>query len=233
MWQQWTEIEVIGIAAHGSRSQLDKDAILKTGPILVALSEFNKQLRTRAHPRLGPGFVHASIIQGGRAESTIPDRSVLTIERRTLPGETVQDIERELDDLLATCRTADPELQATAHNTVVRPAFQIADDHRLTHIVATAATNTFGRPAETTESATGPTPRSSPTRGHQPCCSDPLETDISFTQPDPVVLMLGLLILAISRAQSRDFNRELSVAARLPAYTTNGPSDHLAGWLTN
>jgi acetylornithine deacetylase len=37
----WVEIEVVGKAAHGSRPHLGVDAILKTGPILVALEQLN------------------------------------------------------------------------------------------------------------------------------------------------------------------------------------------------
>jgi acetylornithine deacetylase len=82
----WTEISVAGVAAHGSRPHLGVDAIMKTGPVLTALDDLNGRLRGREHPRLGRGFVHASLIEGGREESTIPDFCTLTIERRTLPG---------------------------------------------------------------------------------------------------------------------------------------------------
>jgi acetylornithine deacetylase/succinyl-diaminopimelate desuccinylase-like protein len=83
----WTEISVTGVAAHGSRPHLGVDAIMKTGPVLTALDDLNERLRGREHPRLGRGFVHASIIHGGHEGSTIPDHCTLTIERRTLPGD--------------------------------------------------------------------------------------------------------------------------------------------------
>jgi len=50
----WTQIHVQGTAAHGSRPQLGVDAIMKTGPLLVALEQLSQQLRTRPHPLLGP-----------------------------------------------------------------------------------------------------------------------------------------------------------------------------------
>jgi len=146
----WIEITVVGVAAHGSRPELGKDAILETGPILVALSELNEQLSGRQHPRLGRGFVHGSIISGGREESTIPDRCTLTVERRTLPGETVQDVEREIAELLASCRVADPELQASSRTTLARPPFEIADDQHIVRTVAGAAASTLGKPAQLT-----------------------------------------------------------------------------------
>jgi acetylornithine deacetylase len=146
----WTEINIVGKAAHGSRPHVGMDAILKAGPILVSLSELNKQLRERQHPRLGNGFLHASIISGGREESTIPDSCVLTIERRTLPGESVEDVERDIAELLASCRTADPDLQVSSRTTLARPPFETADDQLIVQVVADAATKTLGKPAQLT-----------------------------------------------------------------------------------
>ena len=100
----WTEIHVTGKAAHGSRPHLGVDAILKTGPILVALEDLDRRLRRRQHMTLGPGNLHASLIAGGLEESTIPDTCVLTVERRTLPGETTADVEADIAVLLTDCR---------------------------------------------------------------------------------------------------------------------------------
>lgn len=144
----WTEIEVVGVAAHGSRPHLGKDAILKTGPILLALADLNERLSTRKHPRLGHGFVHGSMIHGGREESTIPDQCTLTIERRTLPGETLEDVERDVAELLSRCRTADPQLDVSARTTLSRPTFEVADEEEIVQAVASAATEVLGRPAE-------------------------------------------------------------------------------------
>ncbi|MYU10527.1 ArgE/DapE family deacylase [Streptomyces sp. SID8361] len=120
----WTEIEVTGVAAHGSRPHLGVDAIVRTGPVLVALQELERSLARREHPLLGPGIVHAGLIQGGQEASTIPERCVLTIERRTIPGETVSDVEAEVERLLDRCRTADPALVARSRTLLHRPAME-------------------------------------------------------------------------------------------------------------
>jgi len=144
----WTEIEVVGKAAHGSRPHLGVDAILKGGPVLVALAALDERLRARRHPRLGPGSLHASLISGGREESTIPDRCVLTIERRTLPGETVEQVEHDIEELLAGCRAADPGLVARCRTTLAREPFETGDAAPIVRAVARAATGVLGRPAE-------------------------------------------------------------------------------------
>jgi acetylornithine deacetylase/succinyl-diaminopimelate desuccinylase-like protein len=144
----WTEISVTGVAAHGSRPQLGVDAVMKTGPVLTALDHLNARLRGRAHPRLGQGFVHASLIQGGREESTIPDRCTLTIEWRTLPGETTEDTERDIAALLDRCRAADPALRVSSRTTLARAPFEVTDDEPIVQAVARAAAGATGRPAE-------------------------------------------------------------------------------------
>ncbi|MFI9384552.1 M20/M25/M40 family metallo-hydrolase [Kutzneria sp. NPDC052558] len=132
----WTEIEVVGRAAHGSRPELGVDAIMRTGPVLVALDRLGIALRQHEHPRLGPGALHASLINGGREESTVPDRCVLTIERRTLPGESVADVERDIQDLLASCQADDPALVASHRTTLAREPFETIADSEIVTLLA-------------------------------------------------------------------------------------------------
>ena len=91
------ELETAGVAAHGSRPDLGVDAIAKMGPVLSALEELDGRLQAgRRHPLVGPGSLHASLIEGGQEFSSYPARCVLTGERRTIPGETVEQVELEL-----------------------------------------------------------------------------------------------------------------------------------------
>jgi len=97
------EIETAGVAAHGSRPDLGEDAIVKMGPILVALERLDSRLQAGGrHPLAGTGAIHASVIEGGQEMSSFPARCVLVGERRTIPGETVADVERELYELAGT-----------------------------------------------------------------------------------------------------------------------------------
>ena len=85
----WLEVETLGRAAHGSRPDLGVDAILKMGQVLMELEQLDHDLRSNpTHPLLGSGSLHASIINGGLEKSTYPTRCLLSLERRTLPGET-------------------------------------------------------------------------------------------------------------------------------------------------
>jgi len=135
----WTEVTVTGVAAHGSRPHLGADAILAAGHHLVALDHLDRQLRSRPHPFLGPGNLHASLISGGTGESTIPDRCVFTIERRTLPGETVEHVEADIAQLIEQCRPADPRMTVTARTVLQRPPMQTASDAPIVQALLAAA----------------------------------------------------------------------------------------------
>ena len=84
----WTEVVVGGRAAHGSRWDVGVDAIRHAGLLLAELDRLDAEdLPRHTHPLLGRASVHASTIEGGIGMSTYPDRCVLRLERRTLPGE--------------------------------------------------------------------------------------------------------------------------------------------------
>ncbi len=142
----WSEVEVQGRAAHGSRPHLGVDAIVKTGPILSALGVLDTRLDERSHPLLGRPSVHASLIEGGEELSSYPARCVVGIERRTLPGESAQDVEAELEDLLAVCRANDEALVAGRRTLLVREPFEIPRDAEVVSLVADAVEATLGAP---------------------------------------------------------------------------------------
>jgi acetylornithine deacetylase len=128
------ELETEGVAAHGSRPHLGVDAIAKMGPVLVALKQLDERLQRGAqHPLVGPGSVHASLIEGGQEFSSYPERCIVTGERRTLPGETVADVERDLRALIV------PGTDAEVRTLVARDAFELDPDHELVRIVRSAA----------------------------------------------------------------------------------------------
>ena len=93
----WLEVEVTGRAAHGSRWDIGVDAIRHAGLLLAELDTHDAVvLPTRTHALLGRGSLHASLIEGGIGMSTYPDRCVLKLERRTIPGESADDAVREV-----------------------------------------------------------------------------------------------------------------------------------------
>ena len=93
----WAEVEITGRAAHGSRWDIGVDAIRHAGLLLAALDELDERvLPLTEHPLLGRGSLHASLIAGGAGLSTYPERCVVKLERRTIPGESASTFLAEL-----------------------------------------------------------------------------------------------------------------------------------------
>jgi acetylornithine deacetylase len=131
------EVEVAGRAAHGSRPERGVDAIVRMGRVLVRLEELDRQLQSApAHPLLGTGSVHASVIEGGQELSSYPERCVLLAERRTLPRETTVDAQRELESILEDAGCGDPAFRAAVRVLFARDAYELAADDPFVELVA-------------------------------------------------------------------------------------------------
>jgi acetylornithine deacetylase/succinyl-diaminopimelate desuccinylase family protein len=136
----WMEVEARGRAAHGSRPQEGRDAILRMGRFLGRLERLDRDLQARPpHPILGTASLHASLIDGGRELSSYPDACRLQLERRTVPGEGVAPIDAEVSRILDDLRAEDPEFEATSRLTFARPPYELAADHALPRALGASA----------------------------------------------------------------------------------------------
>ena len=81
----WITATAFGAAAHGSHPERGVNAITSMARLLLRLEEALPDLR---HPLIGGPTVNAALIEGGSAPNVVPDRCVIQIDRRTIPGET-------------------------------------------------------------------------------------------------------------------------------------------------
>jgi acetylornithine deacetylase len=129
---EWVEVETEGRAAHGSRPRDGRDAIVRMGRVLVELEALDGTLQGgRAHALVGPPSLHASLIEGGRELSSYPDRCVLQIERRTIPGEPQGAGAREVAAILQRLADRDPEFRGTSRAMFARPPYEVPSGHEL------------------------------------------------------------------------------------------------------
>jgi acetylornithine deacetylase len=133
----WVDVETVGVAAHGSRPDLGVDAIAAMGEVLVGLSRLGGRLAgTRPHPLLGTGSVHASLIEGGQELSSYPERCLLRLERRTVPGETLAEVEAQIAEIAP---------GAAVRSTFERAPFEVAADAPIVNAVRRHAVAILGR----------------------------------------------------------------------------------------
>lgn len=122
----WIEVETKGRAAHGSRPEDGRDAIMRMGRVIAALEQLSRELGARSpHPLVGTASLHASMIDGGREWSSYPDACRLRLERRTSSGETADTALAEVTSTLQALREADAELEGDARVVFARPPYEI------------------------------------------------------------------------------------------------------------
>lgn len=122
----WIDGIFRGRAAHGSRPEQGIDAILHAGQFLAALVELEVELTAgEPHPLLSFPSFHAGTIQGGSAPSVYPAECSLVLERRTLPGEGIDEAFRPFRDLLDSLRRTVEDLDATLEPGLFRPGTEV------------------------------------------------------------------------------------------------------------
>src|ERR1051326_8870006 len=97
----WLQLETRGKAAHGSQPELGRNAVHQMARIVDLLeTTYAATLRRRRHPLLGTPTISVGTIVGGSQPNIVPDRCGISIDRRTIPGETEAGVRREIRSLL-------------------------------------------------------------------------------------------------------------------------------------
>jgi acetylornithine deacetylase len=144
---EWVEVTTEGVAAHGSRPGEGRDAIIWMGRVLSRLEQLDREIRRRhAHPILGVGSLHASIISGGRELSTYPDHCALQVERRTIVGERDHCALTEIEEILRQLKKEDPEFKASARRLLSRPPYETPGGHELPALIEGAMSRLGRKP---------------------------------------------------------------------------------------
>lgn len=99
------EIKVKGKSVHSGESHLGINAIETSIPLLSALAELKKAVEKRrskieANPETGLTYLtsklNINMIRGGIKENIVPDQCFITIDRRLIPEESLDEAETEI-----------------------------------------------------------------------------------------------------------------------------------------
>src|SRR5215207_866566 len=82
------EVAVRGEAAHSSRPELGRSAIVAAARAVLALQDEHDRLQTEEPlTEVGVGSLNVGLISGGTAGNIVPDLCTFTVGRRVCPGE--------------------------------------------------------------------------------------------------------------------------------------------------
>jgi len=104
-----------GETAHSSTPWRGINAVQKMIPILDNIfSVQQEELKKRTHPKLGFSSVTVTnILARPGALSIVPDECEISIDRRYVPGETLDSIQAEFKELFEKIKKDDPQFDAT------------------------------------------------------------------------------------------------------------------------
>jgi acetylornithine deacetylase/succinyl-diaminopimelate desuccinylase-like protein len=129
-------ITIEGRAAHSSRSELGENALEAAARLILAIAEHDAALRAgQGHPLLGHARATVVMLKGGESHSAVPGQALLTVDRRTLPGEDEFVVRAEMEALLADVGVRGavgvpapeiPGLETSAEAPILRAALEAA-----------------------------------------------------------------------------------------------------------
>ena len=104
------EIAVYGKAAHGSAPEQGINAISKMAGIVRSLDVLASDISARQDPLFGSASLAVTSINGGQARNVIPDKCIIALDRRLIPGETPEGARDEISKVIDREKGLDPSL---------------------------------------------------------------------------------------------------------------------------
>lgn len=109
------EIEVIGRSAHTSVAEEGVNAIDGMADVILALRAVNRELVNRPGGPAANGSLTVSLISGGTGINVVPERCVVSYDRRIVPGQTARNALDEIDAALDDVRGSRPDIGIERH----------------------------------------------------------------------------------------------------------------------
>lgn len=139
----WVQVVTRGKTAHGAFPELGVNAITAMNDFLVALRAY--QFTYTPNKLVGRPSMNISTIQGGVKTNVVPDKCVLTIDIRTVPGMDHGRIVEDLREICRTLKTANASFEAEVEAINDRPAIETAVDHPFVKLACDIIRDEFGR----------------------------------------------------------------------------------------
>ena len=132
------DIRVKGKSVHSAMSHLGENAVEKASLLVTALLELKDRVSRRrsgvpVHPNTGLGKMEArlniNMVRGGLKANIIPDECLITIDRRLIPEENIEDAMKEVTDTLSSVGDVRWEIDKVFAIPTVPPCYHpIADE---------------------------------------------------------------------------------------------------------
>jgi succinyl-diaminopimelate desuccinylase len=150
----WYEVEVRGKSVHASRPDLGENVLDALFDVREHLDDYREEIATRRHELVGESLCTPTMLETGIKENVVPDYAKLTLDRRFLPSEVVEDIDDEIASVFEPLVEAGFEVEIERTRTYAAAEIPVDDeiaDVVRTHSEAVAGVDTapHGKDAST------------------------------------------------------------------------------------
>ena len=104
-------LSTFGKSVHSSSPERGVNAIYKMAEACLEIRRFSEKLHTRKHPLVGSPTMSINTIRGGEKDNVIPDFCEVSIDRRLIPGEKLENVESDLINILEGIKRKDEEFR--------------------------------------------------------------------------------------------------------------------------
>ena len=142
------EVEVTGRSAHAANPAAGIDALAAATQVLTALYAWRVGLAARvsATPGIGAPQLTIGLIAGGINTNVVPDRVVFRLDRRIVPEEQPEAVERELHGIIEAACAGSAAAVAIRRIMLAAPLTPLPAARGLTDLLCAHATRVMGEP---------------------------------------------------------------------------------------
>ncbi len=109
----WLQVEFLGKSAHASNPALGKNAIYMANSFLTKLVQYLEHAYDQQEdPICGKPVMNVGVIEGGSAPNVVPPKCTIKIDKRYLPGDTVDTFFQEIEAPLQQCKEEDDSFES-------------------------------------------------------------------------------------------------------------------------
>ncbi len=140
------EVETIGRAAHGGCPEDGVDANIHMGRVLSELDALSQRLAgSPGHSLVGAPSLHVPLIDGGDQLFIYSARSKISVERRTIPGDTPEDALMEMEEIVSVLSNTDPQFRGSVRSVLGREPYEISPEAAIVKTLGGCAERVLGK----------------------------------------------------------------------------------------
>lgn len=141
-------VRVHGVSAHSGMPDLGINAVLKSVPLLNAVTAEHARVRAISHDLVGAASLTIVGVSGGVADNVVPDACDFILDRRMVPGEEEAEVLEDLQTMIdAAARDAGTTAEIIGYKPTTGAATQTRADHPIVAAAQSACLTHNGSPS--------------------------------------------------------------------------------------